>query len=77
MQGKLGSLVKEVKKVVESAGIKVDDLKELLILSYPFEEEIEKAENLFHVFVVVCKLCSPVNIYILELIADHFKLLML
>ena len=74
MQGKLGSLVKEVKNIVESADIKVDDLKELLILSYPFEEEIEKAENLFRVFVAIRKLCSPVNICILELIADHFKL---
>ena len=74
MQGKLGSLVKTVKNIVESANIAVDDLKELLILSYPFEEEIEKAESLFRVFVTVRKLCSPVNIEILKLITDHYKL---
>ena len=47
MQEKLGSLVKKVKNMVESADIKVDDLKELLIQSYPFEEEIKKQKIYF------------------------------
>ena len=73
MQGKLDSLVKTVKNVVKSASIDIGDLKKLLILYYPFEEEIQKAKNLSDVFVVVCKLCSPINIHVPMLIVRYFK----
>ena len=73
MQGKLGSLVLKVQKITESAHINVDDLKQLLILSYPNEEEIQKAKDLSSLFVAVRKLCSPVNIEVLMLIINHFK----
>ena len=54
---------------MKSARIKVDDLKQLLVYSYPFEEEIQKAKGLVN----VRKLCSPVNIEVLVHIVDHFK----
>ena len=38
IQGKLGSLVLNIQKIVQSANVNIDDLKQLLILSYPFEE---------------------------------------
>ena len=77
MQGKLGALVLKVKKIAESANINIDTLKQLLLLSYPFEElgkEIRSARNLAEVFVAVRKLCSPVNLNVLEHIAGHFTL---
>ena len=73
MQGKLGSLVLKVQKIVKSARINIHDLKQLLVLSYPYEEEIQKAKGLSQVFIVVRKLCSPVNIEVLIRIVDHFK----
>ena len=75
MQGKLGSLVLKIQKIVESAGIHIDDLKQLLILSYPFEnKEIQEAESFTGVFVAVRKLCSPINIEVLIIISQHFNL---
>ena len=75
MQGKLGSLVLNVQKIVELAGINIDCLKQLLILSYPFEEEeLQNAKDLSSVFIAIRKLCSPVNIEVLIHIVDHFKL---
>ena len=64
----LGSLVLTIQKEVKSAGIDFDKLKQLLILSYPLEKEIQEAKSFAHVFVAVYKHCSPVNI------TDHFKL---
>ena len=77
MQGKLGALVLDVQDVAESANISIDKLRQLLILSYPFEEfkeEIRRAQNLTDVFVAVRKLCSPVNLSVLVAIVDRFKL---
>ena len=76
MQGKLASLVLTIQKIVESAHININDLKQLLILSnYSSElEEIRGAKDFASVFVVVHKLCSPVNIEVLILIGNHFKL---
>ena len=77
MQGKLGALVLDVQEVAESANINIDKMKQLLILSYPFEEftdEIRRAQDLADVFVAVRKLCSPVNLSVLVAIVDHFKL---
>ena len=77
MQGKLGALVLDVQEVAESANINIDKLKQLLVLSYPFEEfkeEIRRAHDLTDVFVAVRKLCSPVNLSVLVAIVDHFKL---
>ena len=77
MQGKLGALVLEIQKSIVSAGVDVDELKQLLTLSYPFEEfkqEIRRAQDVTDVFVAVRKLCSPVNLSILIAIVDHFKL---
>ena len=77
MQGKLGAVVLEVQKSIVSAGVDVDELKQLLILSYPFEEfkeEIQRAQDVTDVFVAVRKLCSPVNLSVLVVIVDHFKL---
>ena len=77
MQGKLGALVLDIQKVATSAGVDVDELKQLLILSYPFEEfkeEIRRAHDLTDVFVAVRKLCSPVNLSVLVAIVDRFKL---
>ena len=77
MQGKLGALVLDVQEVAESANISIDKLRQLLILSYPFEEfkeEIRRAQNLTDVFVAVRKLCSPVNLSVLVAIVDRFKL---
>ena len=77
MQGKLGSLVLKIQNIVESAGIDVAKLKQLLILSYPFEEfikEINRLKDFSEVFIAVRKRCSPVNIEVLKLIVDHFKL---
>ena len=77
MQRKLGALVLEIQKSIVSAGVDVDELKQLLILSYPFEEfkqEIRRAQDVTDVFVAVRKLCSPVNLSVLIAIVDHFKL---
>lgn len=75
MQGKLGSLVLDVQEIAESADINIDRLKQLLILSYPFEEEeLQNAKDLPRVFIAIRKLCSPVNIEVLILIVDYFKL---
>ena len=77
MQGKLGALVLDVQKATTSAGVDVHELKQLLILSYPFEEfkeETRRAQNLGDVFVAVRKLCSPVNLSVLVAIIDRFKL---
>ena len=77
MQGKLGALVLDVQKATTSAGVDVHELKQLLILSYPFEEfkeETRRAQNLGDVFVAVRKLCSPVNLSVLVAIVDRFKL---
>ena len=75
MQGELGSLVLKIQKVVESADIDIDELKQLLILSYQqFESMIQEAKTFSSVFVVVRKFCSPVNIEVLILIGDHFNL---
>ena len=77
MQGKLGALALDIQKAATSAGVDVDELKQLLILSYPFEEfkeEIRRAHDLTDVFVAVRKLCSPVNLSVLVAIVDRFKL---
>ena len=75
MQGKLGSLILKVQKIVESAHVNIDDLKQLLILSYQqFESMIQEAKTFSSVFVIVRKFCSPVNIEVLILIGDHFNL---
>ena len=77
MQGKLGALVLDIQKSTTSAGVDVHELKQLLILSYPFEEfkeEIRRAQDLTDVFVAVRKLCSPVNLTVLVAIVDRFKL---
>ena len=74
MQIKLGALILTIKKEVKSAGIEFEDFKDLLILSYPFEEEIQAAENYSDIFVAVRKQCSPVNIEVLVQIVNHFKL---
>ena len=75
MEGKLGSLVLKIQKIVELAGITVDEVKQLLT-SYPFEylEEIKKADNLTDIFVSVRKLCSPVNKEVIIFMTNHFKL---
>ena len=72
----MGSLVLKIKKAAESAGIDVNELKELLIFCYtPEEKEIQEAENLIKVFLIVRnKLCSPDNIESLKVIVDHFNL---
>ena len=74
MQGKLGSLVLNIQKIVESAHIDINELKQLLILSYQFKTNFQRAKNFSNVFVVVRRLCSPLNIEVLMLIADHFRL---
>ena len=77
MQGKLGALVLDIQKATTSAGVDVHELKQLLILSYPFEEfkeEIRRTQDLTDVFVAVRKLCSPVNLSVLVAIVDCFKL---
>ena len=75
MQGKLGSLVLDVQRIAELADINIDHLKQLLILSYPFEEDkLQNAKDLSHMFIAIRKLCSPVNIEALKHIVDYFKL---
>ena len=80
MRPKFGSLISKIKQSAKSANIDVDDLKELLVLCSTSEEkeiekEIQEAENLFKVFVILRnKLCSPDNIEILKVIVDHFNL---
>ena len=77
MQGKLGALILDVQEVAESANINIDKMKQLLVLSYPFDEfkeEIRRAHDLTDVFVAVRKLCSPVNLSVLVAIVDRFKL---
>ena len=74
MQINLGGLVLTIKKEVKSAGIEFDDLKDLLILSYPFEKEFQESTNFSHIFVAVRKHCSPSNIEVLVEIVSHFKL---
>ena len=72
----LDALVLKVKQSTESAGIDVDELKELLIFCSTSEgKEIQEAENILKVFRIVRnKLCSPDNIEILKVIVDHFTL---
>ena len=77
MQRKLGALVLDVQKATKSANVCVDELKQLLILSYPFgnfKEEIKNTQNFLEVFVVIRKHCSPVNTDILTCIGEYFKL---
>ena len=74
MQGKLGSLVLNIQKIVESSHIDIDDLKQLLILSYQYKTKFQRAKNFSKIFITVRKLCSPLNIEVLSLIANHFKL---
>lgn len=77
MERKLGALVLDIQKATSSANVNVDELKQLLILSYPFgefKEEIRNAQGFFGVFVIVRKHCSPINIDILTCIAEYFKL---
>ena len=74
MQGKLSSLVEKIQQRVVSAGIEFDDLKNILIQFYQFKTKIQRARNFKGVFNIVRKLCSPVNIEVLFLIVDHFKL---
>ena len=71
---RLGILVQTIQEEVKSADIEFIKIKQLLVLSYPFEEEINRAENLSDIFLIVCKLCSPINIDILILLVDYFKL---
>ena len=75
--GKLGSLVLNIQKIIQSANVNIDDLKQLLILSYPFEEfekEVKSLESFSDIFLVIRKLCSWVNIGVIIRIVDHFKL---
>ena len=76
MLGDLGALIRKIKKAAESTCIGIDDLKELLLYSYPSEkEEIQKAQNISQVFLVIReKLCTPDNIDVLKLIVHEFKL---
>ena len=75
MEGKLGSLVLKIQKIVERAHIDIDELKQLLILSYQqFESMIQEATTFSKVFVIVRKFCSPVNIEVIILIGNHFEL---
>lgn len=71
---RLGILVQTIQEEVKSADIEFIKIKQLLVLSYPFEEEINRAENLSDIFLIVRKLCSPINIEILILLVDYFKL---
>ena len=73
MQGKLSSLVEKIQQRVESADIEFDDLKNLLMQFYHYKTRIQRASSFKSVFNIVRKLCSPVNIEVLFLIADHFK----
>ena len=43
-------------------------------MSYQFKTRIQRARNFKSVFRIVRELCSPVNIDVLDLIANHFKL---
>ena len=62
MQGKLGSLVLKIQKIVECAHIDIDELKQLLILSYQqFKSIIQEEKTFAKVFVIVRKFCSPVK----------------
>ena len=72
----MGSLVFKIEEAAESAGIDVNKFKKFLIFSSQLEkEEIQKAEDLLDVFLIVRdKLCSPDNIEILKAIVDHFNL---
>ena len=74
--GDLGALIKKIKKAADSTCIDFDELKELLLFSYPSEkEEIQKAQNISQVFLVIReKLCTPDNIDVLKLIVREFKL---
>ena len=75
MRGKLGSLVLKIQKIVKRANIDIDELKQLLILSYEqFETTIQEATTFSRVFIIVRKFCSPVTIEVLILIGDHFDL---
>ena len=76
MLGDLGALIRKIRKAADSACVGIDDLKELLLYSYPSEkEEIQKAQNISQVFLVIReKLCTPDNIDVLKLIVHEFKL---
>ena len=74
--GDLGALIRKIKKAADSNCIDFDDLKELLLFSYPSEKkEIQKAQNISQVFLVIReKLCIPDNIDVLKLIVREFEL---
>ena len=72
--GDLGALIMKVRKATDSSCI--DELKELLLFSYPSEkEEIRKAQSISQVFFVIReKLCTPDDIDVLKLVVREFKL---
>ena len=74
--GDLGALIRKIRKAADSACINCDDIKELLLFSYPSEkEEIRKAQSISQVFLVIReKLCTPDDIDVLKLIVREFKL---
>lgn len=74
MQGKLGGLVRRVKKVVENA-VTLEELQEYLTYSYIYmKDEIAKTTSFKEVFYVVRRYCSLTNYTILCAIAYEFQL---
>ena len=78
MLGKLAGLVFRFQKVVEKANIKIEDLKQYVVLRYPgeqYKDELKKASDINEVFAVIrSKFCSLFNYNILKNIAKNFKL---
>jgi hypothetical protein len=79
MRDKLGELVYEVQKAVQSANVDIDDLRGFLILKNILNDavvsKLEEAKSLLAIFQVVCRdLCSPINLTVLRDIANNYKL---
>lgn len=74
MQGKLGGLVRRVKKIVEKA-VPLEELQEFLTYSYTYmKDEIAKTTTFIEVFLVVRCYCSLTNYTLLCAIAYEFEL---
>ena len=72
MQIKLGSLVLTIQKDVKSAGIEFDNLKQLLILSYPLEKEIQEAKSFTHVLLQFINIVHQLTLLIILSSQIHY-----
>lgn len=74
MRSRLGILIYRVQKIAESS-VRLQDLKQLIIVSHPFlEEQIKTSEDIGEIFVKIRHHCTLTNYTLLATIAEVFEL---